>query len=104
MKKQISSRCILILGMHRSGTSCLTGTLGQNGIFLGNVLKENMYNKKCNIENKEVMKLNNLLLKYNNGSWLNPPNHISWTYEHTKKKMQIIEYYIKSQKIFSIKD
>ena len=28
-------RVVCILGMHRSGTSCLTGSLQQAGLFLG---------------------------------------------------------------------
>ncbi len=32
------SDAIAVLGMHRSGTSCLTGLLEQAGVFLGPVI------------------------------------------------------------------
>jgi len=32
-----SSQAVLILGMHRSGTSCLAGSLQEAGLYLGEV-------------------------------------------------------------------
>ena len=47
---------VIILGMHRSGTSCLTGCLKEYGLHLGDVSESNKHNKKGNQENKEVFK------------------------------------------------
>lgn len=63
---------ILVLGMHRSGTSCLTGILEGFGVHLGHVLKSNSDNTKGNRENPRVMALNESLLEANGGSWRDP--------------------------------
>ena len=54
--------CILILGMHRSGTSCLAGSLQQQGVYLGEVHEWNPHNLKGNRENPHIMALNEGLL------------------------------------------
>ena len=41
---------LLILGMHRSGTSCLAGMLRDAGVFMGEVSEANAYNRKGNLE------------------------------------------------------
>lgn len=64
---------LCVLGMHRSGTSCLTGLLEDAGVYLGNVSKQNPYNKKGNQENLAIMRLNDEVLASNGGSWDHPP-------------------------------
>ena len=102
MKSKLT--CVLILGMHRSGTSCLTGTLCQYGLYLGKVSKKNPFNIKGNHENSEIILLHNNLLKHNNGSWAKPPSHIKWTKNHLKKQKEIIYGYVKYTKTIGIKD
>ncbi len=102
MKNKLT--CIFILGMHRSGTSCLTGTLYQYNLFLGKVSKKNTFNLKGNYENSEITLLNNELLEYNNGSWDNPPTQINWTNKHLVKQKEIIYSYEKYYKIIGLKD
>lgn len=82
--------CIFILGMHRSGTSCLAGSLQQYGLYLGEVFEQNPHNKKGNRENKQIMDLNNALLEYNCGSWDNPPSQIRWNDDLAIKRDLII--------------
>jgi hypothetical protein len=105
-KRIKSQSCsVLILGMHRSGTSCLAGSLQQNGLFLGNVFEENPHNRKGNRENARIMKLNESLLTYNNGSWDNPPQTISWDQSLTSERDQIIdEFKNQNQPIWGFKD
>jgi len=67
---------IIILGMHRSGTSCLTGCLKSFGLQLGNVIEFSKYNQKGNQEKKEVFRLNEAILNFNKKSWDNPPTNI----------------------------
>lgn len=82
---------IIILGMHRSGTSCLAGTLQQAGVYLGSVSTSNKYNKKGNRENSDIMKLNESLLLYNNASWDSPPqNTLTFDSKHLKQGKRII--------------
>ena len=63
---------ILILGMHRSGTSSLAGMLGRHGLHLGEVNEENRFNPKGNQENPVVNRINNTLLRRHGGSWFHP--------------------------------
>ena len=71
-------RPICILGMHRSGTSCLTGTLESHGLHLGEVNTFAKFNQKGNRESQEVMRINNDLLALNGGAWDLPPTELVW--------------------------
>ena len=70
---KIKESLVLILGMHRSGTSCLTGILKELGLFTG-ILANNplAMNDRGSHEAREVFILNEKLLKLNNGSWFRP--------------------------------
>ncbi|TKI69923.1 hypothetical protein FCU45_04745 [Sulfurimonas crateris] len=62
--------CILVLGMHRSGTSALTGTLNLLDIDLGSeLMKANFANEKGFFENSYLMHFNDKLLRRVNSSW-----------------------------------
>jgi len=87
----LKNKPIIVLGMHRSGTSCLAGSLQDAGVFFGDVSVENKYNKKGNRENIEVMSLNEDILSSNGGSWDNPPREINWTKEHELRGAEIIK-------------
>jgi hypothetical protein len=65
---QTSSRVrspIIIIGMHRSGTSMMTGMLRQLGLFIG-------ANKDNNDESNFFQRMNDWALKQAGGSWDNP--------------------------------
>lgn len=68
-RHQSCPQCICVLGMHRSGTSCLTGILQRSGVELGEVFTENPFNKRGNREHPRVMDLNEQLLTANGGAW-----------------------------------
>lgn len=74
----LPGRPILILGMHRSGTSCLAGSLQAAGLHLGEVRTWNKDNEKGNRENRAIMDLNDEVLAANGGSWHHPPKEASW--------------------------
>jgi hypothetical protein len=100
-----ASKCVLILGMHRSGTSCLAGSLQQHGVHLGKVFEQNPHNKKGNRENADIMKLNDDLLAANGGSWDRPPAIILWNEEHEKTRDTIIQEFVNSgNQIWGFKD
>jgi hypothetical protein len=92
----INAEAILIIGMHRSGTSCLAGTLQQYGLFLGQVHEKNPHNLKGNRENNEIMLLNDAVLAYCGGSWDRPPSKIAWSVNHAKSRDIIIAEFEKS--------
>lgn len=82
---------VLILGMHRSGTSTLAGSLQQMGLYLGDVSEKNPHNPKGNRENSDIMELNETLLRYNGGSWFDPPATINWDASHIVRRDLILE-------------
>jgi hypothetical protein len=64
---------VIVLGMHRSGTSLLIGLLGKYGFKLGEVSEQTSELKPTGTrENLELRKINNQLLVHNNASWENP--------------------------------
>ncbi|MEF8760360.1 MAG: hypothetical protein V5B36_11660 [Candidatus Accumulibacter sp. UW25] len=89
-------KSVLILGGHRSGTSCLAGSLQQHGLYLGEVFERNSHNLKGNRENAEIMRLNNSLLEYNEGSWDNPPQAMKWSADHASCRDQIVAKFCRS--------
>jgi len=63
-----------ILGMHRSGTSCVSSILAANGLFLGDDLIEaNEANPKGFFESDEAIRINDLLLNRFGRGYLDPP-------------------------------
>ena len=96
---------VIVVGMHRSGTSCLAGSLQQKGVFLGDVFRWNPHNLKGNRENAEIMKLNDKVLEYNNGTWDSPPSDLKWNTELSDERDLIIYNFLQSKKpVFGFKD
>ncbi len=69
---------ICVLGMHRSGTSCLAGCLEHAGVFLGDVVNHSPHNRKGNKESKSLRAINEDLLALNGGSWDHVPTTLTW--------------------------
>jgi hypothetical protein len=85
---------LCVLGMHRSGTSCLTGLLEDAGVFLGEVSKSNPHNRKGNQENPRIMALNEAVLADAGAAWNRPPEHpVRWTVQRTADLRQIVADY-----------
>lgn len=74
--ESLAAHGVMILGMHRSGTSCLAGLLETAGLFLGRVVRRARHNPKGNRENPEVRRLNDSLLEAAGGSWSDPPESL----------------------------
>lgn len=74
-----SGRAIAILGMHRSGTSLLAGTLQECGLDLGDVTTWAPANEKGNRESWALMALHEDLLRKAGGGWDQPPQGpVTW--------------------------
>lgn len=96
---------LIIMGMHRSGTSCLTGSLQQCGVQLGEVIEWAPHNLKGNRENPGVVALNDSILSFSGGSWDKPPVKIEWSKTHEAEKNRIITSLKSHQKdIYGFKD
>ncbi len=92
--KEEMVKIIAVLGMHRSGTSCLTGLLEDAGVCLGDVSKKNPFNLKGNQENIRIMQMHDDVLADNLAAWDNPPSKIlSWSTESKNKLKNIIKEY-----------
>lgn len=82
---------IIIVGMHRSGTSCLAGSLQQAGLRLGDVHTANPYNRKGNREHPALMALHDKVLADNGASWHEPPRGVvQWQSDHLEQRDAII--------------
>ncbi len=86
-------RVVIVLGMHRSGTSCLAGILEAAGLTLGRVSRQNLFNPKGNLESKKIIDLNDALLRHNGGAWDNPPVRIDWPEALQQERDRIIGGY-----------
>jgi hypothetical protein len=70
--KRQPAQGIIVLGMHRSGTSCLAGSLQSFGVNFGEVTMPTPFNRKGHIETVATQRVNNNLLKGGGGCWRNP--------------------------------
>jgi len=82
---------VIVLGMHRSGTSALTGILEAAGLQLGAVSEYAPDNLKGNRESTAVMALHDDILLRNGGSWDIPPSKLEWSPIHYAFRDTIIE-------------
>jgi hypothetical protein len=71
-----SRTTIVVLGMHRSGTSAVAGTLAELGIELGPVAERSRFNPRGNREIRELTRLHEAILERSGGSWWAPPNQV----------------------------
>jgi hypothetical protein len=70
----------IVLGMHRSGTSCITRIINLAGLSLGGpVAGANPSNPAGHWESLEGMAVNDLILQVNGGSWDEPPARLAGT-------------------------
>ncbi|MNS95029.1 MULTISPECIES: sulfotransferase family protein [unclassified Brevundimonas] len=71
---------VAVIGMHRSGTSCLAGCLEDLGLSLGDVVTSAPHNKKGNRENPRFWPVHDAVLARVGASWDNPPSEpVAWT-------------------------
>jgi hypothetical protein len=82
---------VTVLGMHRSGTSAVAGTIEQHGVELGPVSKRTKFNARGNREIKELNKLHNSILKRSGGSWWEPPRALHVRPEDARKRDAVLE-------------
>jgi hypothetical protein len=87
---EFPARVVAILGMHRSGTSCLTGSLQEAGLFLGECHTWNKHNEKGNRENQKFVDLHDAILEANGGAWDVPPSKVVWREEHKARARALL--------------
>ncbi len=97
------ARVICVLGMHRSGTSCLVGSLQAAGLQLGQCHTWNPHNLKGNRENQDFVDLNDQVLADNDGAWDDPPGKVTWSPQNLRRAEELLRAN-SEQTIFGFKD
>ncbi len=70
MEQKSGKTCIIVLGMHRSGTSLLTGALNKMGLYLGEkLINPAPDNPKGFFENTTVFEINEKIFSYYDSSY-----------------------------------
>ena len=90
--------------MHRSGTSCLAGSLQQAGLHLGDVHTANPFNRRGNREHPRVMALNDAVLAANGGRWDNPALALHWGPALRAERAAVLEELVPAQGPWGFKD
>ncbi|HHL19442.1 MAG TPA: hypothetical protein ENJ33_06880, partial [Thiothrix sp.] len=70
--KKIDVRQLVVLGMHRSGTSCVTGSFHNMGAYFAsgeNIMSPSLSNPKGFFERIDTMKLNDQALSKSHATW-----------------------------------
>lgn len=70
---------VAVLGMHRSGTSWLAGSLQDLGLEMGEVSTKDPHNRKGNRESPVLMEIHEGVLADSGGSWKRPPAKVAWS-------------------------
>ncbi|QDP02170.1 sulfotransferase family protein [Thalassotalea sp. PS06] len=105
-----SQQAVIVVGMHRSGTSALSGELSRLGVFMGkHLLKpQKGVNDKGFYENARLLELNEELLDQNHLSWDYPllppcvPESIHETFK--SKSLKFIEREYGTSPLWGMKD
>ena len=85
---------IIVLGMHRSGTSLLTGCLEAAGLFLGTVNNAAPFNKHGNKEFGSIVELHDSILARHGFDWKTPPDTpLTWTADEQRRMLDILDPY-----------
>ena len=85
------ARVITVLGMHRSGTSSLVGSLEAAGLPLGEVqMRAAKTNQKGHREPNELITLHEDVLITNGGAWHLPPEHVRWSDKQRARRDEFI--------------
>ena len=106
----VSQRCILVMGMHRSGTSAMTRVLNLHGVALGdNLLHPAPDNPRGFWEHRAVVELHERLLTGLDRNWKDPrPLPEGWQLSEAAARASVdIEAIIDSfagEAVFAVKD
>jgi tetratricopeptide (TPR) repeat protein len=76
---------ITILGMHRSGTSCLARMLSATGDAI-----RNWDNARGHFELLDLVRLDEAVLAYSGGHWLAAPAQLRWTDAHAAERDRLL--------------
>lgn len=96
---------VAVIGMHRSGTSCLAGCLEDLGLQLGEVNTAAPHNKKGNRENPRFWPIHDVVLARVGASWDNPPaESVAWTADEIAALKAVLADYASLPRPWGFKD
>jgi hypothetical protein len=81
---------IVVLGMHRSGTSCLAGILDALGVRPPGPVVRNWDNAHGHFEATEAIRLDEDVLAHSGASWLKAPAQVAWTSDHAVRRDRLL--------------
>lgn len=71
----MENKQVVVLGIHRSGTSMVAGMLRHMGVFMGeDLIGKSKYNVMGHFEDRAFMHINEAILTVTGGSWEVPPS------------------------------
>lgn len=83
---------IVILGMHRSGTSCVAHMVNESGMYIGeNLIQGNPDNLDGHFESSDAVRINDAILNQSGGSWDSPPSQITVNAETIQQATEFVE-------------
>ena len=85
--------CIVVIGMHRSGTSLVSGLLYRLGVNMGTAFrKPDRHNATGYYEDIDFRDLNKMIINRAGGRWFNPPNpeDVSAAVKHYSDKVDAL--------------
>lgn len=90
--KNIDYKTVVVLGMHRSGTSMIASILNKLGVSMGKVmLGKTPSNPLGHFEDKDFYDLNRKILKFAGGNWRNPPKEENILAQKDKFNKEIVD-------------
>ncbi|MFX1378942.1 MAG: sulfotransferase family protein [Promethearchaeota archaeon] len=100
------SKVVVILGMHRSGTSMVGGVLTRLGVTMGENFREDriISNPLGFYEDIKFLNLNNDILREAGGSWENPPKLEQILYQRSKFENSIKKLVKEKPQLWGWKD
>jgi glycosyltransferase involved in cell wall biosynthesis len=107
---KIDARAIVVLGMHRGGTSVLAKAVQALGVAIGDrFLASNEWNARGYFEHPDIVRLNESLLGLTGKRWssLAVPPWEEWqalTERHQDRALEILERDFGEARVFAIKD
>ena len=100
-----SAAPVAIIGMHRSGTSCLAGCLEDLGLTLGAVNTAAPHNSKGNRENPRLWPVHDAVLARVDAAWDRPPaDPVAWTPDELAALQAVLNDYDTLPRPWGFKD
>jgi hypothetical protein len=86
-------RIVVVLGMHRSGTSAAIGLVEEQGVELGEVRRATRFQPGGNLENPRLIRFHESIIERAGGGWWDPPARVEPTPADRRRRDRILGDY-----------